>query len=498
MDAEHEFVEQLRTATETYLQSADEWEASYAKYYCLHVSTNTGLPSLSLETPSAASWFSTSSVPNQISGWTYDASGNVTAVGSMSRSFTYDAENRQTGATISGASYTYAYDGVGNRISSTDSGQTTVYAFDASGNLAVEYGQTGFGLCGTATCYLTVDHLGSTRLMTDSSGAVTRRFDYLPFGEQLPASTNNRSSAGYLATADQLRAKFTGQQHDGTGLDFFNARYLSGAQGRFTSADPGNAGAILGDPQSWNGYAYVNNNPLTYTDPSGMDGGGFSLCAGGPVACGIGIGIDIGIVLWKIFGSGGGGSARPTVPNTQPGGDPWSEKVPYRLGGGSNADPFVIKNIIKIGAGTPAQIAEYQRALAYLKGSIVARYLILRLERSSNVYTIKFIGKGADAFDPSTRTIFWDPWSSLRMTSGGCQTAAVGLGHEMGHAFHFDTDPQRYVSDFRNKIKFFGDMEEKRTGGLEDWVAWGLGENTRNDHFGYPKTAPNSTARVCQ
>lgn len=303
---------------------------------------------------------------------------------------------------------------------------------------------------------------------------------------------------GYLATADQLRAKFTGQEHDGTGLDFFNARYLSGAQGRFTSADPGNAGANPGDPQSWNGYAYVNNNPLTYTDPSGMDGGGFSLCAGGPVACGIGIGIDIGIVLWKIFGGGGGGSARPTVPNTQPGGDPWSEKVPYRLGGGSNADPFVIKNIIKIGAGTPAQIAEYQRALAYLKGSIVARYLILRLERSSNVYTIKFIGKGADAFDPSTRTIFWDPWSSLRMTSGGCQTAAVGLGHEMGHAFHFDTDPQRYVSDFRNKIKFFGDMEEKRTGGLEDWVAWGLGENTRNDHFGYPKTAPNSTARVCQ
>ena len=368
MDAEHEFVEQLRTATETYLQSADEWEASYAKYYCLHVSTNTGLPSLSLETPSAASWFSTSSVPNQISGWTYDASGNVTAVGSMSRSFTYDAENRQTGATISGASYTYAYDGVGNRISSTDSGQTTVYAFDASGNLAVEYGQTGFGLCGTATCYLTVDHLGSTRLMTDSSGAVTRRFDYLPFGEQLPASTNNRSSAGYLATADQLRAKFTGQQHDGTGLDFFNARYLSGAQGRFTSADPGNAGAILGDPQSWNGYAYVNNNPLTYTDPSGMDGGGFSLCAGGPVACGIGIGIDIGIVLWKIFGSGGGGSARPTVPNTQPGGgsancggplggcgsaggDPWNEKVPFGLSGGGlntgsvfgsgNTSPFV-------------------------------------------------------------------------------------------------------------------------------------------------------------
>ena len=37
MDAEHKFVEQLPTATETYLHSVDEWEASYAKYYRLHV-----------------------------------------------------------------------------------------------------------------------------------------------------------------------------------------------------------------------------------------------------------------------------------------------------------------------------------------------------------------------------------------------------------------------------------------------------------------------------
>jgi RHS repeat-associated protein len=56
-----------------------------------------------------------------------------------------------------------------------------------------------------------------------------------------------------------------------TGLDYFLARYYSSTQGRFTSVDPVNYQARLnkGDPQSWNGYAYVNNNPLTHADRDG-------------------------------------------------------------------------------------------------------------------------------------------------------------------------------------------------------------------------------------
>jgi len=66
-----------------------------------------------------------------------------------------------------------------------------------------------------------------------------------------------------------VNQKFTGKERDvETGLDFFGARYMSAPQGRFTSPDP--LGGSLLDPQTLNRYAYVRNNPLTFTDPTGM------------------------------------------------------------------------------------------------------------------------------------------------------------------------------------------------------------------------------------
>jgi RHS repeat-associated protein len=66
------------------------------------------------------------------------------------------------------------------------------------------------------------------------------------------------------------------QIYDGTavdrlvGLDFFGARYFSGAQGRFTSTDPLLNSGHPANPQTWNRYSYALNNPLRYTDPTGM------------------------------------------------------------------------------------------------------------------------------------------------------------------------------------------------------------------------------------
>ena len=67
-----------------------------------------------------------------------------------------------------------------------------------------------------------------------------------------------------------MKQRFTGQMRDAeTNLDYFNARYLSSHQGRFTSADLPFADQHVGDPQSWNLYPYVRNNPLRYVDPNG-------------------------------------------------------------------------------------------------------------------------------------------------------------------------------------------------------------------------------------
>jgi RHS repeat-associated protein len=71
-----------------------------------------------------------------------------------------------------------------------------------------------------------------------------------------------------------LAHKFTGKERDSeSGLDNFEARYLGSSMGRFMSADPENLSGLINqdDPQAWNGYAYVRNNPLVYTDPGGTN-----------------------------------------------------------------------------------------------------------------------------------------------------------------------------------------------------------------------------------
>jgi RHS repeat-associated protein len=73
-----------------------------------------------------------------------------------------------------------------------------------------------------------------------------------------------------------MHCKFTGKERDSkSGLDYFGARYYSSNMGRFMSPDP--LGGHLEFPQSLNKYAYVVNNPLSLTDPTGMD---FSLGCG--------------------------------------------------------------------------------------------------------------------------------------------------------------------------------------------------------------------------
>ncbi|MDQ3803400.1 MAG: PA14 domain-containing protein [Acidobacteriota bacterium] len=122
---------------------------------------------------------------------------------------------------------------------------------------------------GSVVKWLVKDQLGSPRMAIDQTGGLARvtRHDYLPFGEELAAGVGGRTyQQGYVA--DGTRQQFTGHERDGeTGLDFMQARHYSSQQGRFTSVDSLSGNST--DPQSLNLYAYVLNNPLRYTDPTG-------------------------------------------------------------------------------------------------------------------------------------------------------------------------------------------------------------------------------------
>jgi len=124
------------------------------------------------------------------------------------------------------------------------------------------------------TCYFSYDHLGSVRLVTDQSGLIVARHDYLPYGEEV-SGYSGRTMTGFSVAGtapNDAAQKFTGQVRDQeSGMDYFNARYLTPVYGRFNSPDPQNAGASLLSSQSWNGYAYVGGNPLNSVDPSGME-----------------------------------------------------------------------------------------------------------------------------------------------------------------------------------------------------------------------------------
>jgi RHS repeat-associated protein len=200
--------------------------------------------------------------------FSYDAAGNQTLMSPYS--VTSDGENRQTGITSAeNGSAAYTYDGDGRRVTKTVGGATTVYVYDAAGELAAEYsGQSEGAPC--LTCYLTTGALGSVRLVTDESGNVVSRHDFLPFGEEL-ATANRTAALGYGAV-DGVSQRFTGQLRDAeTSLDWFRTRYFSGPEGRFVSPDRPLVGQEAANPQSWNLYSYVMGSPLVFTDPDGQD-----------------------------------------------------------------------------------------------------------------------------------------------------------------------------------------------------------------------------------
>ena len=219
----------------------------------------------------------------------WDSAGSMVSLGA--RTYGYDSQGRLATATTSAGTVHYAYSGAGVRTSSAGPEGTVTYAYDLAGSLARVVSETGgaaghvYGLDGAplwdqstdaGRLYYASDAMGSTIALTNSAGSVagTRRYD--AFG----SPTGARVGTGSYW--------FDGEQYDETsGLIYLRARYYDPDTGRFLTMDP--AAFDPTDTQSLNGYAFANNNPLRYADPSGKV---ITIVAGAVIGGFAGLGIE--------------------------------------------------------------------------------------------------------------------------------------------------------------------------------------------------------------
>lgn len=255
---------------------------------------------------------------NRLTGVTYDEAGNLTAwhpAGSgFNRVYTYDALNMVKTETAGDRSAIHIYTPSDERLRTVESipgssattshwtlrnldgkvlrdfvddGTTAGDAWQLHREYFYRNGQLLAAITPARTEHYTVDHLGTPRLITGDNitpgPEVRSEHYYFAFGEEwtIPGQAVN---GGTL--------KFTGHERDddllgqprGT-LDYMHARYYSANLGRFLSVDPHGFWDLqsgseddqrafrryIAEPQRWNRYAYVQNNPLRYIDPDGRE-----------------------------------------------------------------------------------------------------------------------------------------------------------------------------------------------------------------------------------
>jgi len=213
----------------------------------------------------------------------------------------YSAENQLLSVTTSSVTADYSYGPANRRVRKdvdgvvTDfvmAGEMVIAEYDGSGNLLRRY-IPGPGVdqrivmvdCGTSaacvpwttgtqTDYYHADRQGNVLAVTRrGSDTMVQRYFYTPFGVEMVGDP----------TGNPFR--YTGRYYDQeTGLYYYRARYYDADLGRFLSVDP------IGYADQWNLYAYVGNNPLNATDPSGMCSTGTRIKAHSAIGCHIAYG----------------------------------------------------------------------------------------------------------------------------------------------------------------------------------------------------------------
>jgi RHS repeat-associated protein len=223
----------------------------------------------------------TRSGPGVTSGdsYTYDATGNTdtrTLGDGTTQDLDWDAEGRLTKVTepVEGGSpkvTEYVYDSEGNRLIARTPTETTLYLGGTEITVAkgsttpkgTRYIDLGGGHTAVQTdngkvSFTTADHHGTALLAIDAATQTLSQRRTLPFGGlRGEKPTDWPGTRGFVG----------GTTDTSTGLTHVGAREYDTSTGRFLSVDPI---MDLTDPQQINGYAYSNNNPLTFSDPSGL------------------------------------------------------------------------------------------------------------------------------------------------------------------------------------------------------------------------------------
>jgi RHS repeat-associated protein len=202
--------------------------------------------------------------------YTYDAEGNILAVdGGSNGQYVYDALNRRIRAQTSAATYEYLYDYAGRRTSTWLNPSSGNPGSGTEGRIYWVGQQIAFRAQDGTTYFEHQDYLGTERMRTNYLGQVAWDYVSLPFGDNGTAGDFGGIGAGQdiLSFAGlDIDTTASGAQISGHA----QFRNYSPIQGRWLAPDPYDGSYDLANPQSLNRYAYVLNNPLSFTDPSGL------------------------------------------------------------------------------------------------------------------------------------------------------------------------------------------------------------------------------------
>lgn len=161
------------------------------------------------------------------------------------------------------------YDALGNRVATKINDVWQLMVYDAFGKLVAEYGVSAEGAGGAK--YVQQDWQGSVRAVANSNGHVVARTDHQAFGEEIGVGVGlKKIEQGYSADRATRQGYALTEDDSSSGLQTALWRNLETKAAKWTRPDPYFGSLRRSNPQSFNRYSYVLNDPINFVDPSGL------------------------------------------------------------------------------------------------------------------------------------------------------------------------------------------------------------------------------------